>query len=89
MRIDEGSPMRVQETVRQRRSHRVLLLGALAVVVLAAGCNLRTGWHHDQPDLHPSKVNTQDFGQLFDAPVTGQIYAQPVIHDGVVVAATE
>jgi outer membrane protein assembly factor BamB len=50
---------------------------------------LRTGWDDNEPGLVPSQVSTADFGQLFAAAVDGQVYAQPVIAGGVVVAATD
>jgi outer membrane protein assembly factor BamB len=51
--------------------------------------NLRTGWYPDQPDLAPSLVANPSFGQLFAANVTGQVYAQPLVWNGVVLVVTE
>jgi outer membrane protein assembly factor BamB len=50
---------------------------------------LRTGWDAAEPDLSPSAVTASDFGKLFTAHLDGQIYAQPVVAHGIVVAATE
>jgi hypothetical protein len=50
---------------------------------------LRTGWDASEPSLAPSAVSASDFGRLFGAHLDGQIYAQPVVAHGVVVAATE
>ncbi|QWF78968.1 choice-of-anchor D domain-containing protein [Amycolatopsis sp. CA-230715] len=55
----------------------------------AAGNNLRTGWDADEPGLSPGQVSTADFGQIFATGVDGQVYAQPIVADGTVVAATE
>ncbi|WP_431879610.1 choice-of-anchor D domain-containing protein [Amycolatopsis sacchari] len=62
---------------------------ALADETTAAHNTLRTGWDDDEPGLVPSQVSASDFGQLFSANVDGQVYAQPVVVNGVVVAATE
>ncbi|MFI1091913.1 choice-of-anchor D domain-containing protein [Streptomyces sp. NPDC020917] len=52
---------------------------------------LRTGWDKSEPDLGPSDVRSSSFGQLWKAPtqLDGQIYAQPVVVGGTVVAVTE
>jgi hypothetical protein len=50
---------------------------------------LRTGWDPNEAGLAPSSVGASDFGQLFSTQLDGQIYAQPVIGKGVVLAATE
>jgi outer membrane protein assembly factor BamB len=50
---------------------------------------LRTGWYPNQPLLDPDAVQGRFFGQVFDAPVNGQIYAQPLVANGVVFVATE
>ena len=51
--------------------------------------NQRTGWYPDQPGLAPSTVADPSFGELFQAEVTGQVYAQPLVWNGVVVIVTE
>ncbi len=50
---------------------------------------LRTGWYSDEPQLDPLTVGSPDFGQVFDATVDGQIYAQPLYWNGAVIIATE
>jgi outer membrane protein assembly factor BamB len=49
----------------------------------------RTGFYPNQPALDPAIVGSPYFGQLFDAPLDGQIYAQPLYAGGVVFVATE
>jgi MYXO-CTERM domain-containing protein len=49
----------------------------------------RTGWYSNQPTLDPITVGSPYFGQLFDATLDGQIYAQPLYAAGVVFVATE
>ena len=50
---------------------------------------LRTGWDQNEPGLAPSAVSAADFGQLFSTPVNGQVYAQPIVVGGTVIAVTE
>ena len=54
-----------------------------------AGDNLRTGWYPDQPGLEPPVVAGPSFGEVFRADVTGQVYAQPLVWNGVVLVMTE
>ena len=51
--------------------------------------NLRTGWDPNEPSLSPADASASDFGQLFATQLDGQIYAQPIVADGVVLAVTE
>ena len=51
--------------------------------------NGQTGWYPNEPTLTPSAVSGGDFGQLFDTQLTGQIYAQPLVSQSVVLVATE
>ena len=62
---------------------------ALADDATAAHNSLRTGWDDNESGLVPSQVSATDFGQLFAASVNGQVSAQPVVGNGVVVVATE
>ena len=43
---------------------------------------LRSGWYPDQPGLNPSAGGTCAFGELWSAPVDGQVYAAPLIDPG-------
>jgi hypothetical protein len=50
---------------------------------------LRTGWDSNESTLSPSSVSSSNFGKLFSTPVDGQVYAQPLVVGGTVIAATE
>ena len=71
----------------------VLAFGALSPVVLGAPANVLT-WHNDnarsgvnpnETVLAPANVNQTDFGKLFDIPVDGQVFAQPLYVSGVAI----
>src|SRR5580704_5915049 len=73
---------------------------ALAPMALAQGAtppnvttasydNLRDNWDHHEPGLSPSVVQSSSFGQLFSTPVSGSVYAQPLVVNGTVVVTTE
>ena len=49
----------------------------------------RTGWYSDQPLLDPAIVGSPYFGQIFNATLDGQIYAQPLYSGDVLLVATE
>ncbi|SDP39696.1 PQQ-like domain-containing protein [Arthrobacter sp. ok909] len=73
-----------------------LTLAGLSVSEIAAADvgtistdSLRTGWDRDEPGLSPSAVASSNFGKLFSATVDGQVYAQPLVVGGTVIAATE
>jgi outer membrane protein assembly factor BamB len=51
--------------------------------------SLRTGFYPNQPALDPATVGSPFFGQIFDAALDGQIYAQPLYSNGVLFVATE
>jgi iron transport multicopper oxidase len=71
------------------------LLGALsagsasATGITNSGDDLRDGWYPNQPKLSPDAVANTDFGQLWDAPVDGQVYAQPLVTGTSTIVATE
>ncbi|MFN8164090.1 MAG: PQQ-binding-like beta-propeller repeat protein [Solirubrobacterales bacterium] len=57
--------------------------------VTAAANALRTGWYPDEPQLTPQLLKGGGFGLNFDTPVQGQVYAQPLVSGGTLLAATE
>jgi len=57
--------------------------------VTYANDDKRTGWYANQPLLDPATVGGSGFGKLFDTPITGQVYAQPLVSNGVLFIATE
>ena len=64
-------------------------------VVGADADELGTNWYPNA-GISPTQVNTHDFGQLFDISLPavkgvepGQIYAQPIVADGVLLVVTE
>jgi outer membrane protein assembly factor BamB len=68
----------------------LLVPGAAAADDTTSGYStLRTGWDPNEPGLVPSQVSASDFGRLFTTQLEGQIYAQPIVAAGVVVAVTE
>jgi hypothetical protein len=62
---------------------------AAAVAPTVSANNLRTAWDDNEPGLAPGSVTASDFGKLFSTPVDGQVYAQPVLAAGALIAATE
>ncbi len=56
-----------------------------------ASDQLNTGWYPDQPGLSPQIVSGGTFGQMFDTalPDGGNVYAQPVVSNGTLLAVTE
>ncbi len=78
-----------------------LALGGAGVLVQAAGAlpaaaaqtnngdNARDGWYPDEPGLSPSSIADGDFGQLFSTQLTGAVYGQPLLDEGVLVVGTE
>jgi outer membrane protein assembly factor BamB len=87
--------------IRSRRLLQSLLgVSAVAIFLLAgagsalaevtgAADNLRTGWYPDEPSLTPSLLSGGGFLQAFKDSLKGQIYAQPLTADGVLLVATE
>jgi hypothetical protein len=62
---------------------------AVADVTTVSVNSLRTGWDADEAGLTPSDASAPDFGQIFATKLDGQIYAQPVVAKGVLLAVTE
>jgi len=63
---------------------------SLSTVSVTQGADeLRTSWYPDEPGLTPSVVSSSNFGQLFSTPVTGAVYAQPLVSQGTLFVATE
>ncbi|MCW2983166.1 MAG: legume lectin beta domain protein, partial [Conexibacter sp.] len=60
-----------------------------AAGITNSGGDLRDGWYPNQPKLAPDAVAASTFGQLWDAPVDGQVYAQPLVNGTSVIVATE
>jgi outer membrane protein assembly factor BamB len=63
--------------------------GAASAEVTGAADNLRTSWYPDEPALAPSVVGGGHFGKAFEAELTGQIYAQPLVANGTLLVVTE
>ena len=62
----------------------------MASGVTNAGDDLRTGWYPNEAALTPQLVSGGTFGQLWSAPVNGQVYAQPLLSaTGTLIVATE
>jgi hypothetical protein len=51
--------------------------------------NSFTGWYPNQPLLTPSAAGGGTFGSLFNATLSGKIYAQQLVSQGKVLAVTE
>ena len=49
----------------------------------------RTGWYKNQSLLDPETVGGPGFGKLFDTNVNGQVYAQPLVSNGILFVTTE
>ncbi|MGZ6973572.1 MAG: Ig-like domain-containing protein [Acidimicrobiia bacterium] len=72
-------------------------VGLALFALIASSCGVfthggntgRTAWYADQTGLTPQLVSGGTFGQMFQSPVDGQVYAQPVISNGTVLVATE
>jgi hypothetical protein len=62
---------------------------AAASEVTNSGDDLRTGWYPEASTITPQLVSGGTFGQLWSAPVVGQVYAQPLLSNGTLVVATE
>ncbi len=70
------------------------LVLCLAAQALASGItnsseDLRTGWYPGESAITPELVKGGTFGQEWSTAVDGQVYAQPLLYDGTLLAATE
>ncbi len=50
---------------------------------------LRTSWLPDEAALPPSQINSRDFHEQFSRQLNGEILAEPLVSDGVLLAVTE
>ena len=57
-------------------------------VTMSAGPD-RSSWYANQPGLAPSSIDDADFGRLFSTSLDGQVYAQPLVSQGTLLAVTE
>lgn len=57
--------------------------------VTAAAESLRTSWYPDEGQLTPQLLEGGGFGKLFDLPLQGQVYAQPLVSGNTLLAVTE
>jgi outer membrane protein assembly factor BamB len=62
---------------------------AASAEVTGSADNLRTSWYPDEPSLAPSVVGGGHFEKAFGDSLTGQIYAQPLVANGVLLVVTE
>lgn len=71
----------------------VLLAGLPAAAradgITNGGDDLRDGWYGDEPALSPDVVGGSTFGELWNRPVDGSTYAQPLVLGQRVIVATE
>ena len=62
---------------------------AVGAEITNSGDNLRTGWYPNESSITPQLVSGGTFGQLWSTPVSGQVYAQPLLANGALLVATE
>ncbi|GCE13662.1 Ig-like domain-containing protein [Tengunoibacter tsumagoiensis] len=65
------------------------VLSAKADVITQSHDDLRTGWYSSTSKLTPVAIQSGKFGQTFATSVVGQVYAQPLVADGVLLVVTE
>jgi PQQ-like domain len=58
-------------------------------VTTISGDVTRSGWDSGEPGLSPAFVGSGAFGQVFSTAVQGQVYAQPLVVNGIVIVVTE
>ncbi len=66
-----------------------IFTAALADTTTNSNDNLLTSWYPTQSALSPQVVAGGNFGQIGSAVVDGQVYAQPLVSNGVLVVATQ
>lgn len=64
-------------------------LPAAADDVTASQDSLRTGWDPNEASLSPAVVSSAGFGERFSTQLDGQVYAQPIVAGGMLLAVTE
>ncbi|HXI58087.1 MAG TPA: PKD domain-containing protein [Polyangia bacterium] len=63
---------------------------ALSTTAVTQGADeLRTSWYPDQTLLAPATVGGSTFGKLFSTAITGEVSAQPLVSQGVLLVATQ
>jgi hypothetical protein len=62
---------------------------AMASGITNAGEDMRTGWYPDEPSITPEALENGSFGKDWEAPVEGQVYAQPLLDGSTLLVATE
>jgi hypothetical protein len=77
-----------ERTVGSARPDIGAAAGTTATPIGVDADGLGTSWYPDA-DLPPDRINTADFGERFSTQLDGQIYAQPIIADGVLLVVTE
>jgi hypothetical protein len=63
--------------------------GTAVAEVTGAADNLRTGWYPDEAALTPGLLSGGGFHQVFKDSLQGQIYAQPLTANGMLLVVTE
>lgn len=63
--------------------------GGTSDVTTAGYNNLRDNWDPNEPTLNATTVTSKTFVRLFTTAVKGQVYAQPLVYGGTVIATTE
>jgi len=58
-------------------------------VITAGYSALRDNWDANEPFLNPTTVASSAFGQQFATQLSGSIYGQPLVFNGIVVVTTE
>ena len=68
----------------------LLLTGSARAAQIGRDADLgRSGWYPDQSGLTPQAISGGAFGQRFSTPVTGAVFAQPLVFGNTLFIATE